>query len=420
MNKLALHGGVPVLENGRGRFEWPVIDTGIRDAVMLQLETTLSIRDRSGVFEEFEERFANYHDRRYAMLSNSGTSAIMAMFEGIEIGPGARVVAPAYGFHASVSPAVYLGADVVFCDIDEQGGMSASHVLPLLDGNTRAVIVTHLWGLPTIDAHKIAKECRGKGIYLLEDCSHAHGAMLDGVRVGRIGDAAAWSLQGQKLVSGGEGGILLTDNEKLFERALLQGHYNRRTRDEISRSSHLWKYHETGLGLKLRAHPLAIAIALEQFGHLDDFLYQKNRFARLMLDGLSEYDFFRLPYVNDMMPSWYAFPLRFDSSVVAGDVGREGLVRALHAEGLSEVDIPSATGAMDELPLFRDPQSVLGKRYAFGRPLRRDVSFPVARRYANEVIKIPIWALVQDEHVMRAYVDGFRKVADHLVRWGSL
>ncbi|RKE05466.1 dTDP-4-amino-4,6-dideoxygalactose transaminase [Catellatospora citrea] len=402
-----------------GVFEWPVTTLSMQAAVIQQLATTLSIRDRSGVFREFEDAFAQYHARRYSLLSNSGTSAIMSMFEGIQIGPGDQVIAPAYGFHASVSPAVYMGADVVFADIDEQGGLSAEWAMSLVGENTKAIVVSHLWGLPTTETFAIAEQCARKGIYLFEDCSHAHGATLHGSLVGSIGTAAAWSLQGQKIVSGGEGGILLTDDESIFERAVLQGHYNRRTRDEISRSSPLWNYHETGLGLKLRAHPLAIAIALEQFGHLDAFLHQKRLFAQLVVEGLREYEFLRLPDIDGMIPSWYALPLRFDARA-AGRLTREDFVAALRAEGLSEVDVPAATGVIADLPLFSAPEKVLGRRRVTGRPASTPSNLPVARAYAAEIIKIPVWAFAQDEAVVQAYVVGIRKVADHVARWGSL
>lgn len=133
---------------------------------------------------------------------------------------------------------------------------------------------------------KIADFCKEKHIYLLEDCSHAHGAEIYGKKVGTFGDIAAWSLQGQKTVTGGEGGIILTDDKKMFNRVLLQGHYNKRPKSEIDKSDDLYKYYLTGMGLKLRAHPLAIAIADEQFGHLNDFLRTRNEYATRITEAL--------------------------------------------------------------------------------------------------------------------------------------
>lgn len=419
MSRLAIHGGRPVIDARSAKFEWPIICDGIRRVVEEQLQTSLSIRDRSGVFRDFEEQFSRYHGRRHAVLSNSGTSAILSMFEGINLAPGDQVIAPGFSFHASASPAVYLGAQVIFADIDEQGGISADAVIHLLSDRTRAVVVTHLWGLPARDVLRITSECRERGVYVFEDCSHAHGASLNNVRVGSIGDAAAWSLQGQKVVSGGEGGIMLTDDDGIFARAILHGHYNRRTRDEIPRSSDLWRYFETGLGLKLRAHPLAIAIALEQFGHLGEFLLQKNVFARYLMDAIHDYDFLRLPFVDDMTPSWYAFPLLFDGDALDG-VTRESFVRALRAEGLVEVDIPSATNVLADLPLFRFPREVLGRRYSFDAPSRDLDGLTNAREYARKLIKLPIWAYQKDQRIMQGYVDGFRKVADYVEQNGSL
>lgn len=213
---------------------------------------------------------------------------------------------------------------------------------------------------------------------------------------------------------------MLTDDELIFERALLQGHYNRRTREEISSTNLLKTYFETGLGLKLRAHPLAIAIALEQFGHLDQYLSQKNEFALQLRAALDGFEFLRLPFVDKhIRPSWYAFPLHFNS-LLANGVTRQEFVTALHAEGLCEVDVPSSTNVLADLPLFTTPQSVLGKRYPFRENIAINVEIPNARIYAREVFKVPIWARAEDTEIVDAYIEGFRKVSDHVVRHGRL
>jgi perosamine synthetase len=386
-------------------------------AVLEQLNKSLSIRDNSGVIGDLERLFMEYHSRSHGLLSNSGTSAILSMFEGLGIGPGDEVIGSVYSFHASVSPAVYLGAEVRFADVDIDGGISAESLAAVFTDRTRAVVITHLWGLPCRDLARVAALCASRGVALLEDCSHAHGARLDGELVGTHGRAAAWSLQGQKVVSGGEGGIMLTDDRGLFERAVLQGHYNRRTRDEIDRSSELWAYHQTGLGLKLRAHPLGAAVALEQFRKLDDFLNVKNEFADTLAQALADYPFLELPrFGSNSRPSWYAFPIRFYSGR-AGGVSRERFVEALHAEGLVEVDIPSSTNNLAHLPLFADPGRVLQRR-ATSTPGGPEQSFPGAAEYASRVLKLPVWGRRDDRWVIDAYIEGLRKVADHVASQG--
>jgi dTDP-4-amino-4,6-dideoxygalactose transaminase len=131
---------------------------------------------------------------------------------------------------------------------------------------TKAIVVTHMWGIPC-DMDAITVIAKKHNLRLLEDCSHAHGAKFNEQKVGTFGDAAVWSLQGQKTVTGGEGGILLTDDGEIHTRALLLGQYNKRCKQEIPRDHPLYQYALTGFGLKLRAHPLAIAMADQQFDH---------------------------------------------------------------------------------------------------------------------------------------------------------
>lgn len=413
---LAIHGGTPVIASEEAGYVWPVITPDLEAVVLRQLHREVSIRDNGGVFGEFERKFAEFHNRRYALVSNSGTSAILAMFEGLELGPGDEVIAPVYTFHATASPAVYLGANVLFADVDSFGGMDASSVEERITSRTRAVILTHLWGLPARSTQKLAHLCGRSGIPLLEDCSHAHGAMLTGhIPVGSIGVAAAWSLQGQKIISGGEGGVTATDDREIFERALLQGHYNRRTRDEISRDSPLWPYHQTGLGLKLRAHPLAIAIAAHQFDNLEATWAVRDRHAHMLARSVSEFEFLdvQLPREGERA-SWYALPIRYRG---ANDLGftREWFVRALHAEGLSEVDIPSATNLLNSHPLFTHPERVLGSRFPSRPGLRAD-PFNGAAAYASEIVKLPVWAFPSDQTIVEKYCAGLRKVCQFVKR----
>lgn len=343
MKELAIFGGEKIAKDNKMKFNWPRITNDIEKAVIKQLHETISIYDDSGIFGEFEKKFADYHNRKYSLLSNSGTSAIFSMFEAIGLRNKDEVLCPVYTFHATVSPMMYFGATPIFCDSDDEGNISFDSIKEKYTNNTRAVIVTHMWGTPIKDIQKIADFCKEKHIYLLEDCSHAHGAEIYGKKVGTFGDIAAWSLQGQKTITGGEGGIILTDSKKLFDRALLQGHYNKRPKNEIDSSDILYKYYLTGMGLKLRAHPLAIAIANEQFNHISDFLKTRNKYAVKITKALIKYPFLKTPTVSDcVINSWYAYGLQYIKEEAYG-VSKEKFVEALHAEGLIEVDIPGST-----------------------------------------------------------------------------
>ncbi len=419
MSYLAVNGGTPVVDIEKAKFEWPRITDESEKAVVKQLHTSISIYDNSGIIGEFEKIFADYHNRKLGLLSNSGTSAIFSMFEGIGLMPGDEVICPVYTFHASVSPLINTGAIPIFADSDEFGNISIDSIKTKLTPRTKAVVVTHMWGTPTKDINKIQIFCRDHNLFLLEDCSHAHGSSIYTKKVGSFGDAAAWSLQGQKTITGGEGGIMLTDNTKIFNRALLQGHYNKRPKNEISSSETEYKFFLTGMGLKLRAHPLAIALALQQFNHLDTFISQRQKYANIFTKAFNDYPFFTTPETisKDIQSSWYAYILLFNENESFG-VSREEFVSALHAEGLIEVDIPGSTGLLNELPLFTKTNEIMPRLY--NKPIYSQGPYPIADKFYNSVIKLPVWTFEDEYKIVDSYISGIQKVADHLMEHKSL
>lgn len=415
---LAIHGGTPVFSASEGAFRWPQYDAEDERALVEQLHDSVSIYDRSGVFKEFEEMFASMHGRPHALLANSGTSAVFSMFEGLNLRPGKEVLCPVYTFHATVSPLMYTGAVPVFCDSDRFGNIRLDEIIKRYTAQTKAVIVTHMWGMPVAQINEIAAFCTEKGIALFEDCSHAHGATIGGKLVGTFGTAAAWSLQGQKTVTGGEGGIMLTSSQEIYERAVLQGHYNKRAKTEINTKSPLYPYVLTGLGQKLRAHPLAIRLALRQLGKLDAYLAERNRFAARLATGVES-----IPFIEVMTApegstgSNYAFVMRYRAEKAYG-VTRARFVEALHAEGLREVDIPTSTGLLHTEPLFTTPNEVLSRLYSAPLPVQE--GYAEAHTLYDEIIKLPVWTFPHEEAIVEGYIQGIQKVATHIVENGTL
>lgn len=408
MSELAIFNGQPTINIPGPHCVWPRITDAVRQAVMTQLEESISIYNRSGIFERFEDAFVQYHGdtQSQALLQNSGTSALWSMFVGADLQPGDEIICPSYSFYATYSPLMMTGAVPVFCDSDEDGNIDPVQIESLITKNTKAVIVTHMWGIPC-DMPTIREICNRHGLLLFEDCSHAHGAEIGEKKVGTWGDAAAWSLQGQKIITGGEGGILLTRNEEIFTRALLLGQYNKRPKQQMSHDHPLYKFALTGFGLKLRAHPLAIAMAMEQFSHLDVWITQKQTYATKLEESLSVFPFLRMPKYQGQ-PAWYAFVFQFDEAKAQG-VTIKRFEEALHAEGLVEVDRPGSTCPNYGLPLFTRPDEVLPHLYP--EPLSQQGPFPKAEKFYQQAIKLPVWAFPDEAHWVEKYIAGITKVA---------
>ena len=408
MENLAILGGPRSIVAKSPHYIWPRITPAVEHAVIKQLHKTISIYNRSGVIEEFEMAFASYHKRKHGLLSNSGTNAIFSMYEGIGLGPGDEVICPAYTFFATVSPLMHTGATPVFCDCDENGNIDPVEIEKKITSRTKAAIVTHMWGIPC-DMESISSLCHKHHLLLLEDCSHAHGAKFEQRLVGTFGDAAVWSLQAQKTITGGEGGILLTDNDEIYYRALLQGHYNKRCKQEILEEHKLAVFSTTGFGLKFRAHPLAVAIALEQFSHLDEWLAQREMYATKMTGAFNQFTFLKTPALRDGRAGWYAYVMQFDPMRSNG-INIESFTKAVLAEGLVEFDRPKSTSPIYRLPLFTMPHEALPRLYShpFGHDER---SFPNAEYFYENALKLPMWAFSDEEDIVDSYIKGIVKVA---------
>lgn len=209
---------------------------------------------------------------QYVLATGSGTAALTTAYAALELEAGAEVLAPATTFRATVTAMLPVGLVPVLCETNPTtGGIDLKDAAGRVSARTRAVVATHMWGRPVpglrafADRHQLA---------LVEDCSHAHGARLEGEPVGARADVAVWSLGTTKLVSGGMLGALATPHEDLFERALAFGQPKHR-RSGIG-STPLRDVAESGVGTNLRPSPVAALLAADHLDRLDQILSLKN------------------------------------------------------------------------------------------------------------------------------------------------
>lgn len=408
--KLAINGGIPIfLNKEEGKYVHPKITKNIEKAVVDQLYKEISIYDNSGIIKEFEANVANYFSRKHALTFSSGTAALWAMYDGIGLKSGDEIICPSYTFFATVSPILFTGAIPILVDSDKYGNMDFEKVKEKINDKTKAIVVTHMWGYPCNmeELRKIADE---NNLFLLEDCSHAHGAKYKGKLCGSWGDAAVFSLQGQKIISGGEGGVLVTDNDKVKERALLLGHYNKRCKNEISKSSEYYDYCVTGKGMKLRAHPIAIRIANEYFKELDKMKDKRNEYAKLVIKELKEITGLTvLEPDKNCENSWYAIILKYNTDQMYG-VSRKKFVEAVQKEGALDVDIPESTCPLNKLQLFKTPKTLFeNSEFSY-----ENKEFEKSNEFYNTIIKIPVWYDDDDKIIGIKYIRAIKKVCNNI------
>jgi dTDP-4-amino-4,6-dideoxygalactose transaminase len=412
ISPLALLGGQPAVPEPGPHFSWPPLDDQTTAAVLSQLHTAVSIYDRSGVIAELEDALCAYFGVRHAVLTSSATAALHSMYAASGIGPGDEVIVPAYTFFATATPLLHLGAVPVLADSDETGNISVDDVADKISPQTVAIVTTHLWGIPA-DIEGLRNLANWHSLMLLEDASHAHGAQIGPQKVGTFGQGAAFSLNGPKPLSAGEGGIALTDDDEVYYRVLLHGQYNKRCRSEIPATHPLHRYAVTGMGLKFRIHPLAAAIALDQLGHLDEYLAGRAEIARYLCNQLGQLPGIAVPAVPpDHQPTWYGLPLIYVPDELDG-LPVERFYAALQAEGCREVDRPGSTRPLNALWLFQNPEPLFPHDQHVQRLHYQEHQFPVAEQVHHHTLKLPVWHREADLPLVKRYIDGFCKVIDN-------
>lgn len=224
--------------------------------------------------KELEKKFANFINRKYGISFCNGTSSIEAAIYALNLPKGSEILIPSSIFHASIGPIRKLNFKIKFIDVNIDTLTVDKHTIENnISSSTSAVIVVHPWGYPA-NSKEIKEVCKRNKIKLIEDCSHAHGALIDNQKTGYYGDISCFSLQGSKAIAAGEGGICVTDSEEYFAKMSFYGHFNRNSL-EFKRYD-LDNYKDTGLSNKLRMNPLGSAIALVDLKYIDKVNYFKE------------------------------------------------------------------------------------------------------------------------------------------------
>lgn len=347
---LAAFGGARTVEHPH-RERWKAI----RPSDIARLVYHAS-RGRSTVFGAgldvgtFEREFAAMTETRYAAAMNSGTAALHSAFVAVGVGPGDEVIVPSYTFFASAGPLLNCGATPVFCDIDEETlTADPDHVEQLIGDRTRAICVVHLWGNPA-RMDRLREIADRHGVALVEDASHAHGASFAGQPIGSIGDIGCFSLQGEKPVSGGEAGVAITNDPKLFDRMLQLGLYGRH-RDL---QAHEIDIADLTLGLKYRPHLYAMVLARGGLKRLPELNRRRRANYELLAKLLEPCAAVETIGVHPGAErgGMLEFILRYRPEH-AGGWSREAFVNAVRAEGVPVT--PDRYTPLHQQRLFSEP-----------------------------------------------------------------
>lgn len=291
--------------------------------------------------KELETSFARFHQLEHAVACSNGTVAIEVALRALGIGPGDEVIVPPYTFIASASAIMLCHATPVFADIDpETLNLSVTAAEAAITPRTRAIVVVHFGGRPAeMDAFQAL--ARRRGLKLLEDAAHAHGARWCGTPVGGWGDVATFSFQSFKLITAGEGGIILSRSPEIAEKCWSYCNQGRK-RDGG------WFDHYT-LGTNYRITGFQSAILCEQLKKIPEQNRIRTENVAHFREGLKDIPGFTLMADDPRIEQhpYYVLTLRYHPEGFGG-VDRDTVIRALNAEGIP-------VKATYPHPLYRNP-----------------------------------------------------------------
>lgn len=262
--------------------------------------------------EEFERKVAAYTGAKYAVAIANGTAALHAACYAAGIGEGDEVITTPITFAASSNCVLYCCGKPVFADIDEKTyNISPEDIERKITSATKAIIAVHFTGQPC-EMEKIHNIARKYNLIVIEDGAHALGAQYKGKMVGSISDMTTFSFHPVKHITTGEGGMILTNNEKLYQRLkLFRTHGITRDDKLMTKNDGPWYYEQLDLGFNYRITDIQCALGISQMDKLPEFLNKRKNIAARYNEAFADNDNIQIPYQKPGCDNaWHLYVIR--------------------------------------------------------------------------------------------------------------
>lgn len=407
MARLAIRGGTPVRTKPFPR--WPQYSEADVERVCEVI--------RSGNWggfpfpnrwaREFAERFAQAHGARYGVAVANGTVALQVALRAVGLRFGDEVIVPAYTWEGTAAAVLFEGGVPVFVDVRaDTWCLDERLVEQAITPRTRALLPVHL-AMRFANMDALNEIARRHGLVVIEDCAHAHGGRWRGRGAGSMGDLGCFSLQTSKLMTAGEGGVVITSNLEYHE--IAQSYVN------CGRASETDQYGRRLVGANFRMTELQAALLMGQLERLAEQNARRADNARRLTQGLAQIPGIAVLPSDPNIDQEAIYQYVFRYVPAERSVHRDVFVRALEAEGIPcEGRFYEAVYRSDLFPASptQFPQLVLGRE----RPMDyRMVQCPVAERLAyEESVWLPHFLLLGDEKDVNDIVEAVGKIMEHL------
>jgi len=352
---------IPLVDGNEKKYLNECIDTGW-------------ISSEGPFVKQFEDRFANRVQRKYAIAVTNGTAALDVGIEALGIGPGDEVILPAFTIISCIGQIIRSGATPVLVDSDPlTWNMNLKQVEEKITEHTKAIMVVHIFGLP-VDVESLLEIAKNKNIKIIEDAAEMHGQTYYDKPCGSFGDISTFSFYSNKLITTGEGGMLVTDDEQLAMdcRSLRNLCFQPKKRFVHERLG--WNYRMTNL---------QAALGLAQLERLDEFVQRKRSMGKKYTQGLRVLNEVQLPlektdYAENI---YWVFGLVLDDSI---GFDAEEAIKMLGEKGIG---CRPFFCPMNQQPVLREMGFFINE------------SYPVAERLYKQGFYIPSGTALNSEHI---------------------
>jgi perosamine synthetase len=382
------------------------------EVVNTVLQSGKFARQSGSWVSKFEHDFAEKFGVKHAIAVSSGTAALHVALAALGVGPGDEVINTPHCFIGTATPVVHAAAVPVFADIDPRTFNIDPQTIPSrITSNTKAIIPVHLNGCPA-DMDPISQIAREHNLYVVEDAAQAHGARYKGQMVGSLGDVGCFSFWEDKIITtGGEGGMVITNDSQLANRAKKFHHHGEDRQDGTYYQGERLYFHDS-LGYNYRMTEIQGAIGTVQLQKMDQYVSARRKNSHYLAELLANIEGIIPPFEPpDVKHVYYKFIVRLDRDIL--DIDAEEFVNVLSAEGIQcSRRYPTP---LHQQPVFTEKRGFGSTSAPFTPPWHtRDVSYgsgaPVAEQLPRELVRLlmrPTFSEGDIEDIAR----GVKKVA---------
>ena len=318
--------------------------------------------------EKFEQSLADYHDSKYCVVFNSGTSAGHAALLSLNLKPSSEIIVPSFTFIATANWPLMVGAKPIFSEIEEETlGMDPSHLDSIISKKTEVLMPIHYGGMPCkiIEIKKFAEQHK---LTLIEDSAESIGSTIGNKKTGSFGDMSILSFAGNKVLTTGEGGAVIVNSKKIYEKLKLIRSHGRQINSNYFQTNEVPNY--ISLGYNWRMSSMTAALGISQLSKLDKLISKRKKNAQYLSSKLNKYSKIILPFnYKNHKSIFQLFSIRVTNNL------RNDLMEFLTNKGIMS-------------KIFFEPVH-FSKFYS--KNYKKKISLPITEKISQQILTLPMY-----------------------------